>query len=92
MIGHFTGAAAEARFRAAYAEGMARLPEPAGATVVPTDFGRVHVHHFGSDPRTPLVLLPGRSGSTAMWAPNLPAWAAQRCAITLGRNSVIQIR
>ena len=78
MIGHFPDAAAEARFRTAYAEGMARLPEPAGTPVVPTDFGRVHVHHFGSDPRTPLVLLPGRSGSAAMWAPNLPAWAAQR--------------
>jgi pimeloyl-ACP methyl ester carboxylesterase len=78
MIGHFTDPAAEARFRAAYAEGMAQLPAPTGHSVVATDFGRVHVHHFGSGPGTPLVLLPGRSGSTTMWAPNLPAWAARR--------------
>jgi pimeloyl-ACP methyl ester carboxylesterase len=57
---------------------MARLPAPAGASVVDTDFGRVHIHRFGDGRGTPLVLLPGRSGSTTMWEPNLPTWAAKR--------------
>jgi pimeloyl-ACP methyl ester carboxylesterase len=78
MIGHFADAAAEARFHAAYAEGMAQLPELTGHTIVPTAFGRVYVHRFGRGTGIPLVLLPGRSGSTAMWAPNLPDWAARR--------------
>ncbi|OLT14697.1 hypothetical protein BJF78_17675 [Pseudonocardia sp. CNS-139] len=78
MIGHFADAAAQARFRDAYDQAMTRLPAPTGATVVPTEFGRVHVHRFGDAAGPPLVLLPGRSGSTTMWEPNLPAWAAAR--------------
>jgi len=78
VIGHFADAAAEARFRDVYAAALARLPEPVAEHEVPTGFGRVHVRRFGHDERTPLVLLPGRSGSTAMWEPNLPVWAAQR--------------
>jgi hypothetical protein len=58
MIGHFADADAEARFRAAYAEGMARMSPPSGTAVIPTEFGQVHVHRFGSAPGTPLVLLP----------------------------------
>lgn len=77
-VGHFVDAEAEARFRAAYADGMARLPPPTGSGVIPTEFGRVHVHRFGRAAGTPLVLLPGRSGSTTMWEPNIPAWAAER--------------
>jgi pimeloyl-ACP methyl ester carboxylesterase len=78
VIGRFADAAAEARFRHAYAQVMARMPEPDGVAEVATDHGRVHVYRFGTDARTPLVLLPGRSGSTTMWEPNLPAWAAER--------------
>jgi pimeloyl-ACP methyl ester carboxylesterase len=43
-----------------------------------TGFGRVHVYRFGDADGVPFVLLPGRSGSTTMWAPNLPAWIAER--------------
>jgi hypothetical protein len=67
--------AAEARFRAAHAEVMARLPAPTGAEVVPTGFGRVYVYRFGGAAGVPLVLLPGRAGSTTMWEPQLPAWS-----------------
>jgi pimeloyl-ACP methyl ester carboxylesterase len=77
-IGRFTSPAAEARFRAAHAEVMARLPAPTGAEVVPTGFGRVYVYRFGEAAGVPLVLLPGRGGSTTMWEPQLPAWSAQR--------------
>jgi pimeloyl-ACP methyl ester carboxylesterase len=78
VIGHFADAAAQARFQDAYAHALARLPAPAAVHEVPTAFGRVCVRRFGTDDRTPLVLLPGRSGSTAMWEPNLPVWAAER--------------
>ena len=77
-IGRFTSPAAEARFRAARAEVMARLPAPTGTEVVRTDFGRVYVYRFGEAAGVPLVLLPGRAGSTTMWEPQLPAWSAQR--------------
>jgi hypothetical protein len=76
--GRFSSAEAEERFRAAYAEAMADLPDPAAIHDVVTDFGRVHVYRFGHQDGVPLVLLPGRSGSTTMWAPNLPAWIAER--------------
>ena len=77
-IGRFTSPAAEARFRAAHAAVMARLPAPTGTEVVRTDFGRVYVYRFGEAAGVPLVLLPGRAGSTTMWEPQLPAWSAQR--------------
>lgn len=77
-VGRFVDAAAEARFRAVYATALAELPEPAGSTQVATDFGRVHTYRFGTGAGVPLVLLPGRAGSTTMWGANLPAWAAER--------------
>ena len=36
LIGRFTSAAAEARFRGAYSTAMARLPAPAGTEVIET--------------------------------------------------------
>ena len=76
--GRFTSPAAEARFRAAHAAVMARLPAPTGTELVPTDFGRVYVYRFGEAAGVPLLLLPGRAGSTTMWEPQLPAWSTQR--------------
>lgn len=76
--GGFVDAAAAARFRAAYADAMALLPTPAAVQDVPTGFGRVRVYRFGEPRGVPLVLLPGKGGTTAMWAPNLPGWAARR--------------
>ncbi len=78
LMGRFTSAVAEARFRSVYTEVMARLPPPAGTEVIATEFGRVHVYRFGTDDGVPLVLLPGRAGSTTMWEPNIPVWAAER--------------
>lgn len=77
-IGRFISPDAEARFRAAYAEAIARLPVPVGTEVIATSFGRVYVYRFGSDDRVPIVLLSGRAGSTTMWESNIPAWAAER--------------
>ena len=77
-VGGFVDDSAEARFRTAYAEAMARLPEPTTTETIATRFGRVHVYRFGKYAGVPLVLLPGRNGCTSMWEPNLPTWAAHR--------------
>jgi pimeloyl-ACP methyl ester carboxylesterase len=77
-VGRFTSADAELRFRTAYAEVMALLPPPDAEHEVRTAYGTVHVYRFGDHDGVPLVLLPGRAGSTTMWRPNLPAWAAER--------------
>ncbi|WP_424212903.1 alpha/beta fold hydrolase [Streptomyces sp. BI20] len=52
-------------------------------TDVETSFGTTHVYRFGpTDPahedRTPIVLIHGSGGSSAMWYPNTPALAAER--------------
>ncbi|MBE3013351.1 alpha/beta hydrolase [Microbispora sp. NEAU-D428] len=53
---------------------MADLPAYDGLQDVPTGFGTVRAYRFGADGAdggTPLLLLPGRTASTPMWAPNL---------------------
>lgn len=77
-IGRFVSVQGEERFKSAYREMMATLPSPVGEADIDTDFGRVHVIQFGNHPGRPLVLLPGRSGSTTMWEPNLHAWMERR--------------
>lgn len=84
MIGHFADADAEARFRAAYAEGMARMPPPSSTAVIPTEFGQVHVHRFGSAPGTPLVLLPAGAGRVTepdRFCVRVLALAEDRCGV-----------
>jgi pimeloyl-ACP methyl ester carboxylesterase len=76
--GHFIDEQAGAWFRAAYAEGKARLPAPTNPAVIPRGFGRGYVHRFGHASWRSLVLLPGRSGSTTMWRPNITAGATER--------------
>lgn len=67
------------RYAAAYARGMASLPEPAEVRDVPTPYGRVRVHRFG-DAGPPVVLLPGRGGTVVMFAPNVPE-LARHCRV-----------
>ena len=84
MIGHFADADAEARFRAAYAEGMARMPPPSSTAMIPTEFGQVHVHRFGSAPGTPLVLLPAGAGRVTepdRFCVRVLALAEDRCGV-----------
>ncbi|HSK60650.1 MAG TPA: alpha/beta fold hydrolase [Actinomycetospora sp.] len=76
-IGRFVDERARARYAAALDAAMAVLP-PHVTHDVPTAFGTVHVHRFGDAPGTPALLLPGRTGTTAMWAPNLPGLVARR--------------
>jgi pimeloyl-ACP methyl ester carboxylesterase len=76
-IGRFVDEQARARYAAALDAAMAVLP-PHVAHDVPTAFGTVRAHRFGDGPGTPALLLPGRTGTTAMWAPNLPGLVARR--------------
>ncbi|MEJ2864157.1 alpha/beta fold hydrolase [Actinomycetospora flava] len=76
-VGAFVDERARARYAAALHAAMAALPAHVSRTV-DTRFGTVRVHRFGTGAGTPLLLVPGRIGTTAMWAPNLPALAARR--------------
>jgi pimeloyl-ACP methyl ester carboxylesterase len=75
-IGRFVDEQARTRYAAALGAAMAVLP-PHVSHDVPTAFGPVRVHRFGAGAGTPVLLLPGRTGTTAMWAPNLPALVAR---------------
>lgn len=77
-VGRFTTPEAEQRFGRLYAEALALLPTPAGTEDVPTPFGTVRVYRFGAGGGAPMVLLPGRGGTSALWLPNLHAWSAAR--------------
>lgn len=77
-VGQFTSAQGRARFAAAYAAAMALLPPPDEQRDVPTQFGTVRTYRFGTGGATPVVLLPGRGGTTAMWAGTVEGLAARR--------------
>ncbi len=77
-VGHFRDDAARARFVAAYQRGLAQLPTADEVYDVPTSFGTVRVYRFDGPAGPPVVLLPGRSASTPMWADNLPGLIAHR--------------
>lgn len=62
----------------AYDRAFATLPAPAEQHDVTTDFGTARVYRFGKTGPAPLVLLPGRAGTSIMWAPNLAGLAAER--------------
>jgi len=74
-VGHFTSRAGRVRFLAAYAQAMSCLPSADAVLDLPTAFGVVRCYRFdGPHPnREPLVLLPGRSSASPVWAANLPS-------------------
>ncbi|GAA4095514.1 alpha/beta fold hydrolase [Actinomadura miaoliensis] len=82
-VGRFTSAAAERRFRAAYAEGMRLLPAPTETHDVGTAFGDVRVYRFGAASGVPLVLLHGRNGTTISWRPNIEPLARRRTVFSV---------
>ncbi|OZC72336.1 alpha/beta hydrolase [Rhodococcus sp. 06-462-5] len=73
-VGHWNSAAGEDRFLAAYDRAFEDLPDPAETLDIRTDYGVVRVYRFeGTGTSThPLLLLPGRSSATPVWAANLP--------------------
>jgi hypothetical protein len=61
-VGHFTSAAAQDRFLAAYDKAMHILPPPDQTLDLRTDYGIVRVYRFNGSASTsqvPIVLLPG---------------------------------
>lgn len=70
-VGHWDSADGRDRYLAAYDEAFEALPD-AESFDIRTDYGVVRVHRFGGAGDTPLVLLPGRSSGTPVWADNLP--------------------
>jgi pimeloyl-ACP methyl ester carboxylesterase len=82
-IGFFRSARAYDTFRAAYDTAMAGLPQPTETRDVVTSFGTVRAYRFGTDARTPLLLLPGKTSSAPMWEANLEVFAAKRSVIAI---------
>ncbi len=84
-VGHFRSERAHSHFLAVYRAAMADLPPVDESTDVPTSFGTVRAYRYsadsGSDPQTPVVLLPGRNASTPMWRVNIPALLGHRPVI-----------
>ena len=79
-VGHFTSAAGQDRFLAAYDKAMQVLPAPEQALDLRTQFGVVRVYRFTSSASTgqvPIVLLPGRASASPIWADNLPTLLRQ---------------
>ncbi|MFI8566399.1 alpha/beta fold hydrolase [Rhodococcus sp. NPDC078407] len=73
-VGHWNSAASEDRFLAAYNRAFEDLPDPAETLDIRTDYGVVRVYRFDGTGTSahPLLLLPGRSSATPVWAANLP--------------------
>lgn len=84
-VGHFRSAEAKDQFVAAYDTAMSDLPPPDDTLDLRTDFGVVRAYHFeGADPSAPpLVLLPGRSSASPVWADNLPSLLQVRSVYTI---------
>ena len=78
-VGHFTSAAGQDRFLAAYDKAMQVLPAPEQTLDLRTQFGVVRVYRFSSasTDRVPIVLLPGRASASPIWGDNLPTLLRQ---------------
>ncbi|SDM66045.1 alpha/beta fold hydrolase [Allokutzneria albata] len=74
-IGGFRSPEARSDFEESYRAGMRLLPEPVAVHDVPTGYGSVRVYRFGQTSGAPIVLLPGRAGTTVMWQPNIASLA-----------------
>lgn len=86
MIGRYLSETGKADFEAAYWEAMKLLPEPQETMDIETSFGSVRSYLFTTPEnqgKEPLLLLPGRSSSTPMWAPNLHGLLKERPVYTL---------
>lgn len=84
-VGHFADRPGRDALIARYAEAMTELPVPQRTLDLRTAYGVVRVYRFrGADDRLPpLLLLPGRSSSTPLWADNLPALLRERSVYTV---------
>jgi pimeloyl-ACP methyl ester carboxylesterase len=78
-VGHFTSASAKNRFMAAYNEALRDLPRPDRVLDIRTNSGVVRLYRFSGEAtqQVPIVLLPGRSSASPVWADNLPSLLQQ---------------
>ncbi|ADB31113.1 alpha/beta hydrolase fold protein [Kribbella flavida DSM 17836] len=75
-VGHWNSADGYADYAEKYDRAMKDLPTPTLTRDLRTEYGVVRVYRFtGTGARTtaPLVLLPGTSSGTPVWADNLPS-------------------
>jgi pimeloyl-ACP methyl ester carboxylesterase len=82
-VGHFKDPASRERYFEAYETAMALCPTPDAVHDVATRFGTTRVYRFGQGDAPPIVLLPSISGTSACWAPLLPALAARHPVYTV---------
>ncbi|WP_306364062.1 alpha/beta fold hydrolase [Nocardia sp. CC227C] len=76
-LGGFTSPQARGEYDSVYDRGFSALPAVTEQRDVPTAFGTARVYRFGEPGPAPMVLLPGRAGTTIMWEPNLPAFVTR---------------
>ena len=84
-VSHFADRPGRDAFSALYAEAMTALPAPERTLDLRTAYGVVRVYRFrgANDDRPPLLLLPGTSSSTPLWADNLPSLLRERSVYTV---------
>lgn len=82
-IGYFLSPQARAGYFARYDEAMRLGPRPLEERDVATTYGRVRVYRHGLDAADPIVLLHGRTATSAMWEPNVAALAATHPVYTV---------
>ena len=70
----FVSEVAKARYTARYREEEAQWPLPFTGRFVETPEGRTYCRVCGPADATPLVLLPGLTTPSLLWAPNAAAW------------------
>ncbi|MET9314579.1 alpha/beta hydrolase [Kribbella sp. NPDC003505] len=77
-VGHWNSAAGYDDYLAKYDAAMRDVPAPAAAHDLRTEYGVVRVYRFAGAKgyRHPLVLLPGTSSGTPVWAANLKSLLA----------------
>ncbi|WP_427885649.1 alpha/beta fold hydrolase [Kribbella sp. GL6] len=76
-LGHWNNSAGFEDYRRTYDAAMRDLPAPAETRDVETSYGTVRVYRFAGAPGpAPLVLLPGTSSGTPVWADNLKSLRA----------------
>ncbi|MBF9131499.1 alpha/beta hydrolase [Plantactinospora sp. S1510] len=84
-VGHFTSAQGQDRYLAAYDRAMDEMPDPDRTLDIRTSYGVVRLYHFaGADPGAPpLLLLPGTSSGSPVWADNMPSLLRVRSVYTV---------
>ncbi|MEV6267858.1 alpha/beta hydrolase [Kribbella sp. NPDC051936] len=77
-VGHWNSASGYDDYRSKYDAAMRDVPAPATVHDIRTEFGLVRVYRFtgAQGNRHPLVLLPGTSSGTPVWADNLKSLLA----------------